>query len=191
MRRDAARAALRPVHMLQIRKNVFPAYFRRAISVCNFMVPVHVRTLQTTGLHTLGVWGAGRTNEQHSRKQHSTFNKLKSECEWCIHRSTFNIQTFNIHLFRPSLRPSDLYSFREKRETPLFLLRALPCPSHTHMHHYVHFVVLLTSLVHTSQVKSSLYINNRQPYGSLSNVLRKPAGEDGSGRRWRRGSIMR
>jgi len=37
------------------------------------------------------------------------------------------------------------------------------------------------------QVKSSLYINNRQAYGSLSNVLRKPAGEDGSGRRWRRG----
>jgi len=37
------------------------------------------------------------------------------------------------------------------------------------------------------QVKSSLYINNRQPYGSVSNVLRKPAGEDGSGRRWRRG----
>jgi len=30
------------------------------------------------------------------------------------------------------------------------------------------------------EVKSSLYINNRQPYGSLSNVLRKPAGEDGS-----------
>jgi len=29
------------------------------------------------------------------------------------------------------------------------------------------------------QVKSSLYINNRQPYGSLSNVLRKPAVEDG------------
>ena len=38
-----------------------------------------------------------------------------------------------------------------------------------------------------SQVKSSLYINNRQPYGSLSNVLRKPAGEDGSRWRWRRG----
>ena len=37
------------------------------------------------------------------------------------------------------------------------------------------------------QVKSSLYINNRQPYVSVSNVLRKPAGEDGSGRRWRRG----
>jgi hypothetical protein len=33
----------------------------------------------------------------------------------------------------------------------------------------------------SSQVKSSLSINNRQPYGSLSNVLRKPAGEDGSG----------
>ena len=32
-------------------------------------------------------------------------------------------------------------------------------------------------------VKSSLYINNRQPNGSLSNVLRKPAGGDGSGRR--------
>ena len=29
-----------------------------------------------------------------------------------------------------------------------------------------------------SQVKS--FINNRQPYGSLSNVLRKPAGEDGT-----------
>ena len=27
----------------------------------------------------------------------------------------------------------------------------------------------------SSQVKSSLYINNRQPYGSLSNVLRRPA----------------
>jgi len=26
--------------------------------------------------------------------------------------------------------------------------------------------------------RTSLYINNRQPYGSLSNVLRKPAGED-------------
>ena len=25
------------------------------------------------------------------------------------------------------------------------------------------------------RVKSSLYINNRQPYGSLSNVLRRPA----------------
>jgi hypothetical protein len=37
------------------------------------------------------------------------------------------------------------------------------------------------------RVKSSLYRNNRQPYGSLSNVLRKPAGEDGSkdGSRWR------
>jgi hypothetical protein len=41
------------------------------------------------------------------------------------------------------------------------------------------------------QVKSSLYINYRQPYGSLSNVLRKPAVEDGSGRKWRRGSMMR
>ena len=39
----------------------------------------------------------------------------------------------------------------------------------------------------SSQVKSSLYRNNRQPYGSLSNVLRKPAGEDGSRWRWRRG----
>ena len=29
--------------------------------------------------------------------------------------------------------------------------------------------------------------NNRQPYGSLSNVLRKPAGEDGSRWRWRWG----
>ena len=47
------------------------------------------------------------------------------------------------------------------------------------------------SCIESSQVKSSLYINNRQPYGSLSNVLRKPAGEDGSGRRWRRGSIVR
>ena len=34
-----------------------------------------------------------------------------------------------------------------------------------------------------SQVKSSLYINNRQPYGSLSNVLRRPAVVEGSGRR--------
>ena len=39
------------------------------------------------------------------------------------------------------------------------------------------------------QVKSSLYRNNRQPYGSLSNVLRKPAVEDGSRWRWRGGSI--
>ena len=31
--------------------------------------------------------------------------------------------------------------------------------------------------------KSSLYINNRQPYGSLSNVLRRPAVVEGSGRR--------
>ena len=41
----------------------------------------------------------------------------------------------------------------------------------------------------SSQVKSSLYRNNRQPYGSLSkslsNVLRKPEVEDGS--RWRSG----
>ena len=41
----------------------------------------------------------------------------------------------------------------------------------------------LISIMMSSQVKSSLYINNRQPYGSLSNVLRKPAGEDGSRRR--------
>ena len=34
-------------------------------------------------------------------------------------------------------------------------------------------------------VKSSLYRNNRHPCGSLSNVLRKPAGEDGSRWRWR------
>ena len=33
----------------------------------------------------------------------------------------------------------------------------------------------------TLQVKSSLYINNRQPYGSLSNVLRRPAVVEGSG----------
>ena len=39
------------------------------------------------------------------------------------------------------------------------------------------------------EVKSSLYINNRQPYGSLSNVLRKPAVEDGSRWRWRRGVL--
>ena len=32
------------------------------------------------------------------------------------------------------------------------------------------------------QVKSSLYINNRQPYGSLSNVLRRPVEEV-----WRKG----
>ena len=31
--------------------------------------------------------------------------------------------------------------------------------------------------------KSSLYINNRQPYGSLSNVLRRPVVVEGSGRR--------
>ena len=29
--------------------------------------------------------------------------------------------------------------------------------------------------IRTPSVKSSLYINNRQPYGSLSNVLRRPA----------------
>ena len=46
------------------------------------------------------------------------------------------------------------------------------------------------------KVKSSLYINNRQPNGSLSNVLRK-SGVVGEGSRWRprwrwrRGSIMR
>ena len=40
-----------------------------------------------------------------------------------------------------------------------------------------------------SQVKSiHKQENNRQPYGSLSNVLRKPAGEDGSRWRWRRGT---
>ena len=32
---------------------------------------------------------------------------------------------------------------------------------------------LATETVVYSLVKSSLYINNRQPYGSLSNVLRK------------------
>ena len=44
--------------------------------------------------------------------------------------------------------------------------------------HWLPQIPVRTVLVH----KSSLYINNRQPYGSLSNVLRKPAGEDGSGR---------
>ena len=33
--------------------------------------------------------------------------------------------------------------------------------------------------LYTSQVKSSLYINNRQPYGSLSNELRIPEASSG------------
>jgi len=45
----------------------------------------------------------------------------------------------------------------------------------------IHVVSFLK--LESSQVSSNLYRNNRQPYGSLSNVLRKPAGEDGS--RWR------
>ena len=32
--------------------------------------------------------------------------------------------------------------------------------------------------------QSSLYINNRQPYGSLSNVLRRPAVDQRGGREW-------
>ena len=37
--------------------------------------------------------------------------------------------------------------------------------------------------VHSNSHQSSLYINNRQPYGSLSNVLRRPAVVEGSRRR--------
>jgi len=42
------------------------------------------------------------------------------------------------------------------------------------------------SYVPKSSHESSLYQNNRQPYGSLSNVLRKPAGKDlrKDGSRW-------
>jgi len=52
------------------------------------------------------------------------------------------------------------------------------------LENFPHFDVTRLALsIHTRQVKSSLYINNGQPYGSLSNVLRRPAVVEGSGRR--------
>ena len=64
-------------------------------------------------------------------------------------------------------------------------LRVDPNPKHGSLADYTNTYSTLIQVVsflklESSQTKSSLYRNNRQPNGSLSNVLRKPAGEDGS-----------